>query len=51
MLHRDTFETPTIEQIVGDASQRNDRRVLRLFGINECLPPTAAGGTAAVDRG
>jgi len=33
--HRDTFETPTIEQIIADARQRNDRRTLRLFGINE----------------
>ena len=33
--HRDTFETPTIEKIVADARKRNDRRVLRLFGINE----------------
>ena len=33
--HRDTFETPTIEQIVTDARQRNNRRLLRLFGIDE----------------
>jgi hypothetical protein len=33
--HRDTFETPTIERIVADARKRNDRRVLRLFGIDE----------------
>ena len=33
--HRDSFETPAIEQIVADAREHNDRRVLRLFGINE----------------
>lgn len=33
--HRDTFETPTIDRIVDDARRRNDRRVLRLFGIDE----------------
>jgi hypothetical protein len=33
--HRDTFATPVINQIVADARQRNDRRVLRLFGIDE----------------
>ena len=33
--HRDTFETPTIKKLVAGARQRNDRRVLRLFGIDE----------------
>jgi len=33
--HCDTFETPTIDRIVNDARRRNDRRVLRLFGIDE----------------
>ncbi len=33
--HRDTFETPVIKKIVADARKRNDRRILRLFGINE----------------
>lgn len=33
--HRDTFGTPTIDRIVADAHQRNDRRVLRLFGVDE----------------
>ncbi|MBV7331430.1 phytanoyl-CoA dioxygenase family protein [Chloroflexi bacterium TSY] len=44
--HRDTFETPTIKQIVADARQRNDRRVLRLFGIDEGFPPAATSGVA-----
>jgi len=33
--HRDTFETPVIEKILADAHLRNDRRILRLFGIDE----------------
>ena len=33
--HRDTFETPDIERIIADARKRSDRRVLRLFGIDE----------------
>ena len=33
--HRDSFETPTIERLVEDARRRNDRRGLRLFGIDE----------------
>ena len=33
--HRDTFKNPVIVKIVADARKRNDRRILRLFGINE----------------
>ncbi len=33
--HRDTFETPSIERLIAEAQKRNNRRVLRLFGIDE----------------